>query len=374
MTMEQIDAAAAAHSLDQSHARLTQTFTAESSAIAKLITAYQQAASAGAKFAAINPGMMMAPRTPTKRAEGKPVVVGGTGNKDTELALLTPGETVIPADMSKKYAELINGMIAGNIPGYAKGRTGTEGTNVKIPGGFAAAHFGGSNEMSGNDLLAMIEGRSDKMAESLRTMVKSMASADEMLTVFTNEVVATSSDLNEAVGKTGSGKTVSKEYAQKEMLDPKYAKVRDIELQRQLEAAGKPIEDIRKVNEKITKEIAIGFDKLKNKTVVTAEDLDKVISEAYKAVAKTDKNVASAYARMKEITAVTDPNLLTRRPVTQESYKDFRTNNNCNDILDNGVQIDIYNEQLFAGQHRTSMNYSLQEFFKRNNVQLFKGE
>jgi hypothetical protein len=119
--MEQIDAAAAAHSLEQSHARLIQTFTAESSAVTKLIAAYQQAASAGAKFAAINPGMMMAPRTPTKRAEGKPVVVGGTGNKDTELALLTPGETVIPADMSKKYGPLINGMIAGNIPGYNQG-------------------------------------------------------------------------------------------------------------------------------------------------------------------------------------------------------------------------------------------------------------
>jgi hypothetical protein len=148
-----------------------------------------------------------------------------------------------------------------------------------------------------------------------------------MLTVFTNEVVATSSDLNEAVGKTGSGKTVTKDYAMKELLDPKYSKVRDIELQRQLEAAGKPIEEIRVVNEKITKEIAVGFDKLKDKTLITAEDLDKVISEAYEAVAKTDKDVKAAYARMKEITSVTDPNLLTRRPVTEKSYKNFRKNN-----------------------------------------------
>jgi TP901 family phage tail tape measure protein len=121
LTMEQIDAAAASHSLDQSHARLVQTFTAESSAVAKLIEAYQQATVAGAKFAALNPGMMRAPGAPTKRAKGKPVVVGGTGNQDTELALLTPGETVIPAEMSKKYAALINGMIAGNIPGYRRG-------------------------------------------------------------------------------------------------------------------------------------------------------------------------------------------------------------------------------------------------------------
>jgi hypothetical protein len=121
--MEQIDATAASHSLDQSHARLTQTFTAESSAVTQLIAAYQQATAAAAKFAAINPGMMRAPGViPTKRAKGKPVVVGGTGNQDTELALLTPGETVIPADMSKQYGALINGMIAGNIPGYQQGR------------------------------------------------------------------------------------------------------------------------------------------------------------------------------------------------------------------------------------------------------------
>jgi TP901 family phage tail tape measure protein len=121
LTMEQIDAAAASHSLDQSHARLTQTFTAESSAVAQLIAAYQQATAAAAKFAAINPGMMRVPGAPTKRAKGKPVVVGGTGNQDTELALLTPGETVIPAEMSKRYGALINGMIAGNIPGYNRG-------------------------------------------------------------------------------------------------------------------------------------------------------------------------------------------------------------------------------------------------------------
>jgi TP901 family phage tail tape measure protein len=121
LTMEQIDAAAASHSLDQSHAKLTQTFTAESSAVAQLIAAYQQATAAAAKFAAVNPGMMRAPGTPTKRAKGKPIVVGGTGNQDTELALLTPGETVIPAEMSKRYGALINGMIAGNIPGYRRG-------------------------------------------------------------------------------------------------------------------------------------------------------------------------------------------------------------------------------------------------------------
>jgi TP901 family phage tail tape measure protein len=123
LTTEQMEAAAASHSLNQAHATLTQQFTAESAAVQQLIAAYQQATAAGAKFAAINPGMMRASIAPTKRAKGKPITVGGTGNKDTELALLMPGETVIPTEMSKKYGSLINAMIADNIPGYMAGKT-----------------------------------------------------------------------------------------------------------------------------------------------------------------------------------------------------------------------------------------------------------
>jgi TP901 family phage tail tape measure protein len=123
MTQEQLEAAAAAASLDQAHAGLTQRFTSEKAAVDALRVAYQQAADAGARFAAINPGMMRPGfvAAPTKMARGGVVSVGGRGNKDTEPALLTPGEAVIPAAMVKQYAPLIEGMIAGNIPGYAKG-------------------------------------------------------------------------------------------------------------------------------------------------------------------------------------------------------------------------------------------------------------
>jgi TP901 family phage tail tape measure protein len=176
LTMEQIDAAAAAHSLDQSHARLTQTFTAESTAIAKLIASYQQAANAGAKFAAINPGMMMAPRTPTKRAEGKPVVVGGTGNKDTELALLTPGETVIPAKMSKKYAALINGMIAGNIPGYMSGKSAAY-AHAQMP--FAP----GSEQYSQGIKIAGLEQLSKEFPQFIKVVSNLVAELPQALNV-----------------------------------------------------------------------------------------------------------------------------------------------------------------------------------------------
>jgi TP901 family phage tail tape measure protein len=120
MTMEQLDAAAAAHSLNQTHATLTQTFTAERAAINQLISAYNSAAGAARNFSMNNPGMMLPGRGVRKFAKGI-VSVPGSGNKDTVPAMLTPGEAVVPAEMAKKYAPLINGMIADNIPGFKKG-------------------------------------------------------------------------------------------------------------------------------------------------------------------------------------------------------------------------------------------------------------
>ena len=118
LTSEQMEAAAVAASLDQSHSRLTQTFNVETEALNRLIQAYQSASRAGSQFAINNPGMMMPPKKYNKGV----VVVPGSGNKDTVPAMLTPGEAVIPADMTQKYGALINGMIAGNIPGYQRGK------------------------------------------------------------------------------------------------------------------------------------------------------------------------------------------------------------------------------------------------------------
>jgi TP901 family phage tail tape measure protein len=201
LTMEQIDAAAASHSLDQSHAKLTQTFTAESSAVAQLIAAYQQATVAASKFAAINPGMMRVPGAPTKRAKGKPVVVGGTGNQDTELALLTPGETVIPADMSKKYGPLINGMIAGNIPGYQVGRG--------LPGATDFAHITNKAEVQIGSLLKMLETAPKTLSQSMMMTLKELATVfGEQLKVFIYSGLGFTQSKQLNIGMAG-GKAVS---------------------------------------------------------------------------------------------------------------------------------------------------------------------
>jgi TP901 family phage tail tape measure protein len=319
MTTEQRNAAAVAASLDQVHKTLAQTFTSEAASVDALTRAYQRSVAAQAQF--------MPTRVPLgrgsipKRAKGLPAVVGGTGSQDSELSWLMPGETVIPTAMSKKYAPLINGMIADSIPGYRKG-LGT-GTAVDIPGGFAAAHFGGSSYKTGTELLQMVEGIDTAYAKQIRQMVTELNGFGRKFTVFSNEVIGTSTELNRAVGKTGTGKTAPIALAKRDLIGSG-AVTRDIELQRQLEAAGVPIEEIRKINKQVTTKIKDGFSKLGNKATVVAEDLDKLVNDAYSEVSKTDDRVKSARDRMRNITAVTDPRNDSRIAASKDPYTKYR--------------------------------------------------
>ncbi len=119
LTVEQQNALAVAHSLDQSHAKLVQTFNAETGAVMALKKAYEQALGAASRFASVNPGMM---RKPRGFASGILSVPGPKGAGDIVPAMLSPGEAVIPADMAQKYGALLSGIIADNIPGFQGGR------------------------------------------------------------------------------------------------------------------------------------------------------------------------------------------------------------------------------------------------------------
>lgn len=130
MTQEQIDAAAVAASLDQAHSKLVQTFTSEAGSVDLLRAAYEKATIAQQQFSTANvipttipaaaPKVASVPRT--GYSNGVFSVPGPKGAGDIVPAMLEPGEAVIPADKAKKYGGLINGIIAGNIPGFAKGR------------------------------------------------------------------------------------------------------------------------------------------------------------------------------------------------------------------------------------------------------------
>jgi TP901 family phage tail tape measure protein len=171
MTMEQLDAAAAAHSLNQTHANLTQTFTAEVAQINKLIAAYTSAAGAARNFSMNNPGMMMPGRGARKFANGIVSVPGPRGAGDIVPAMVSPGEAIIPAKMTEKYAPLIQGMIADNIPGFQMGKgfrnatmflpesmntTMGQPTGRGVPTRDVAGYLGGAGGASMAPLLAVI--------------------------------------------------------------------------------------------------------------------------------------------------------------------------------------------------------------------------
>jgi TP901 family phage tail tape measure protein len=120
MTEEQLRSLSVAASLDQVHSKLKQTFTSEAAAVDLLTAAYTRSLNAQRAFSV--PGGVARGTTPTQKyANGVVSVPGPKGAGDIVPAMLSPGEAVIPAKHAKKYAPLIQGMIAGDLPGYAKG-------------------------------------------------------------------------------------------------------------------------------------------------------------------------------------------------------------------------------------------------------------
>ena len=131
MTQEQLEALSVSASLEQSHNRLTQSFTAEKVAVDSLTKSYTQAIIAAQKFATANPGMIR-PTQGTKKLAGGTAnvkkynkgtfnVPGPKGAGDIVPAMLSPGEAVIPAKQADKYRGLIKGMVGDNIPGFRFG-------------------------------------------------------------------------------------------------------------------------------------------------------------------------------------------------------------------------------------------------------------
>jgi TP901 family phage tail tape measure protein len=327
LTTEQLQAEAVAHSLDQSHAKLTQTFTAETGQLNQLAAAYQRAMGAMQRFAASNPGSMIPPR---RMASGGMVVGPGTGTSDSIPAMLSNGETVVPAKQSKKYGGLINGIIADNIPGFKRGLVAERtGTSVNVAGAWQAAHFGGSNEATGAQLIEMSKGATQAVQNAILDMVSSFENGMERrFTVFSNEVVAMSRTANEGVGTPGSGKSIPISLAKEDLIG-KGAKVRDVELQRQLQKSGMSIEEIATVNEQITESISEGFNKLGDKATITGDEIDNLINDAYAKVEQTyqqvkDSRIKDARQQMKQITAVTDPRTDSRIQVSNDPYTKAR--------------------------------------------------
>ena len=221
MTNEQLEAAAAAHSLNQSHANLTQTFTAESSAVRALIAAYTDATSAAARFAMTNPGMMMpipGGRRPKKLAIGGIIKGPGTGTSDSIPAMLSNGEAVIPAENVKKYPGMVAGLIAGNIPGFARGGralTPEDSTFISSIAGGAPAR----SQIGVTDFLTKeLERMPETIVEEFKTLVTTMSqeirlsgtALEKNLKEFRSRYISTMNQQDEAqFSHIGAGRQIT---------------------------------------------------------------------------------------------------------------------------------------------------------------------
>jgi TP901 family phage tail tape measure protein len=186
LNTEQLEAAAAAHSLDQSHARLTQSFTAETAALQQLIAAYQSATRAGQSFMLNNPGMMMPPRGAVRKlASGIVSVPGPKGAGDIVPAMLSPGEAVIPAKFVEKYGPLIQGMVAGNIPGYKMGIGSVPGSLFGTEATFSRRSTAGTIEQTINKLDSAVK---DLVVNAVPDIVESLKGASISVEGFGKEL------------------------------------------------------------------------------------------------------------------------------------------------------------------------------------------
>jgi len=165
MTQQQIEAAAVAASLNQSHSRLAQTFSVEAASLNALTLAYQKAVTAQRGFAMPGGRVSEAAVKPKKYADGVVSVPGPKGKGDVVPAMLSPGEAVIPAGMAKKYGGLINGMIAGNIPGYEGGL----GTGFQMPATLYADQSAKRNIQKIIDSLQSVEGSTEVLDKVFKT-------------------------------------------------------------------------------------------------------------------------------------------------------------------------------------------------------------
>jgi len=135
LNAEQLEATTIAASLNQAHTRLTQSFTAEATAVRLLRQAYIDATFAASKFAAANPGMMVPGyrgKAPKKMARGTTGLPGPKGAGDIIPILGAPGEAIIPSDTAQdpRYKPIIEALVAGNLKGYDEGTNNLQADNT----------------------------------------------------------------------------------------------------------------------------------------------------------------------------------------------------------------------------------------------------
>ena len=306
LAMTELDAAAASASLEGRVETLTSSLLIQQDAVAGLIGMYQRlAAQANATAAAMPQGFAAfgGLRGVKKMATGG--FVAGTGNKDTEPALLMPGEFVVNKKAAERFGPVLEAMNSGSISMLAQGTRGRS-KQVGLKGSYESAHFSGMTTMTRDEIISWAENQSQAVRRKVMQMLNQVGQEiQDGFQVYNNQVVALSREVNSALGKTGSGQRAAVDAVKADLIQR--ADFAHMELRDQLARTGMSVEEIDGAIGRVTTEISAGFDKLGTQATMTAEEVDNIVQTAYEKVAQTDQRIAAANAEMKKTTAVLDP-------------------------------------------------------------------
>jgi len=127
LTQAETENLAQTHALHLSHKDLISTFNVEKASVEALAAAYQNAASQARALASGSPSLFNAVPGPKGAVSGLPKFANGKvpGNEsegDSILALVAPGETIVPVAQSKKYGPLLKAIMGDDLPGFETGR------------------------------------------------------------------------------------------------------------------------------------------------------------------------------------------------------------------------------------------------------------
>jgi len=127
LTQAETENLAQTQALHVSHTDLISTFNVEKTSVELLAAAYQNAASQARALASGSPGLFNTVPGPKGAVSGLPKFADGKvpGNEsagDSILALVAPGETIVPSAQSKKYGPLLKAIMGDALPGFKTGR------------------------------------------------------------------------------------------------------------------------------------------------------------------------------------------------------------------------------------------------------------
>ena len=214
LTQAETENLAQTQALHVSHTDLISTFNVEKTSVDLLAAAYQNAASQARALASGSPALFNASPGPKGAVSGLPKFADGKvpGNEsegDSILALVAPGETIVPTALSKKYAPLLKGIMGDDLPGFVKGKrsiTADQDAFISQTASITSSQAGVADEMA-KQLEFINKASADKLIAYARATGRTVTdSSEETLEELRKSLIANVKDVFTSVANAAKEK------------------------------------------------------------------------------------------------------------------------------------------------------------------------